>query len=666
MSIAESGRPGERTSHKHHATRPSKLEAALDMARKGFPVFPIIANGKTPAVKGWQDLATTNPERIAEMWADNPEYNIGILTRDLVVVDVDPRNGGLDTLAALQLNDAMPQTLVVRTQGGGHHLYYRKSNDDLVRGGANKLGPGVDIKSYGGYVVAPGSTVDGRSYTWQNERPVAVCPDWIVAECKKAKARGPDAGKRLVPEDDTAVAMAQARLDRAPDAPEGGRDNAAYKMAASFYDCGVSYDTAHELLTEWNYLRAFPPMEPGDIARIARSAGINRDNAIGSRHPDAPGFEPVEVAPRANVIPFPGIVDTPNKPDKFRSIPAATLAAQALTVTGQPLIRGLFDRVSTIALYGPSGGGKTFCAMDIGYHIHRGLEWCGKPVHQGGVLHLAAEGGYGINKRLRALEMKYGPYDPTRYHVLPRRADLLRGGDANSLYAEVQRLELLHGHKIELFIVDTLSRVMPGGDENGPQDMTSVVAKLDSLREAAKLAVLMVHHTGKDEKKGMRGHSSLLAAVDTEILCDKHVFAIKKKRDMEGGWGMRFGLDRVRIGCNANGEEITSCTVNFLAAARGEQKSAPMPLTREDKDHLAAIETRWRKENESDLSQIYIRPFTTNFALKAVGIENDQGDGGRSMVRRILGRMVASGYVGESPENGWLLMPVATGRKVVD
>ena len=105
-------------------------------------------------------------------------------------------------------------------------------------------------------------------------------------------------------------------------------------------------------------------------------------------------------------------------------------------------------------------------------------------------------------------------------------------------------------------VLDTLSRIMAGGDENGPKDMTAVVDNVDYIRSARNVHCCIVHHAGKDVARGARGHSSLRAATDTEIELarigeseDKtFTVAVKKQREMAGDDVFTCTLKSVLLG----------------------------------------------------------------------------------------------------------------------
>jgi hypothetical protein len=249
-------------------------------------------------VAGAPNLATTDPVQITAWWAEWPNDNIAAVTGDLIVIDIDPRNGGLDSWEFLKITEEFDKTLRSETAGGGAHVIY--ATREPVKGGTHKLGRGLDIKARGGYILLPGSTIDGKAYQWRNERPIAPAMPWLVDRCQKACPKLDSAGERLVEEDDTAVEMFRQWIEhRAPRAEYGEIDDTTYKVAARGYDFGCSQETFYEVTSEWNETHCNPP---GDIERlqvVVESAGRNRENAIGKLHPDASGFDAHEIAERS-------------------------------------------------------------------------------------------------------------------------------------------------------------------------------------------------------------------------------------------------------------------------------------------------------------------------------------------------------------------------------
>jgi len=140
--------------------------------------------GKHPRTgKGVKD-ASTDLSRIERWWKKNPDANVGVATGNgLRVLDVDPRNGGDATLAKLvAVHGPLPKTVTIETGGGGQHYYFR-----VPPGAPNScgiVGPGLDIKGEGGYVVAAGSVhASGAKYRYRvsfNKAEIAGLPAWLA------------------------------------------------------------------------------------------------------------------------------------------------------------------------------------------------------------------------------------------------------------------------------------------------------------------------------------------------------------------------------------------------------------------------------------------------------------------------------------------------------
>jgi hypothetical protein len=173
---------------------------------RGWAVFPLRANTKKPACKNGCLQATRSPEDLKKLFREGAEYNVGIATGSksgVFVVDLDLKapdeegKGGADGLTEFEKlvseRGAMPDTLMVRTPRGGVHLYFQMPGDGAkVPSGVNVMGPGIDVRGDGGYVVAPGSVVFGNTYTIECDAPPAPAPWWILD-----KARKPDTRQRV-------------------------------------------------------------------------------------------------------------------------------------------------------------------------------------------------------------------------------------------------------------------------------------------------------------------------------------------------------------------------------------------------------------------------------------------------------------------------------------
>ena len=174
-------------------TTTDMLAHASHYARRGWPVHPLVQGGKRPATtNGFLD-ATTDPEQVREWWSQ-ADYNVGIaVPPGVVVIDVDPRNGGNETARQLVRDlGALPHTKVARTRAGGYHYYLQTYlSPDQICG---SLGAGVDVKIAGrGYVVAPPSRVEPGQYEWLNQARLAFLTEsWAKRLRKPSRAARPE------------------------------------------------------------------------------------------------------------------------------------------------------------------------------------------------------------------------------------------------------------------------------------------------------------------------------------------------------------------------------------------------------------------------------------------------------------------------------------------
>ena len=274
----------------------SRLQKALELAERGFHVFPCEPNGKLPVIKDYPNRATRDPEQIAK-WFTGTDRNIGISTssfgddKALVVVDVDNKNGkdGDAQILALELEGhELPASLEQSTPSGGRHIVY--VTDRPLKQGTNVLGAGIDIRSRGGYIVGPGSEIDGKPYRQINGHgQIVPAPNWLVDRLGVDIAR-PAASPVVLDgvDHDRAQQRALDYLKTAPHAVEGeSGDLTTFKVAAKLKDMGCAEHQALSLLTDyWNEMCS-PPWSLDDLsAKVNHAYKYGREPA-GIRAPEA-------------------------------------------------------------------------------------------------------------------------------------------------------------------------------------------------------------------------------------------------------------------------------------------------------------------------------------------------------------------------------------------
>ncbi len=175
------------------------IDAALQMARHGFQVLPCHSPGvggcscrqpdcgspgKHPRTRQGLHDATADPASIRQWWRQWPTANVGIRTgavSGIVVIDIDPEHGGLDTVRSLAADAPIPKGLRVRTGSGGWHLYFAHPGGQVRNSAGTALGPGVDVRGDGGYVIAPPSRhISGGAYHWTGTWVLPDLPDHLL------------------------------------------------------------------------------------------------------------------------------------------------------------------------------------------------------------------------------------------------------------------------------------------------------------------------------------------------------------------------------------------------------------------------------------------------------------------------------------------------------
>jgi hypothetical protein len=278
----------------------------------------------------------------------------------------------------------------------------------------------------------------------------------------------------------------------------------------------------------------------------------------------------------------------PNKPDKIgiaslyklakaygwaapitETVPAKPVAASdrykvmwpADIANIQPIkwrLKHVLPATGLAAIYGPSGSGKSFLTVDLGRAISHGNPWFGIKAYQTTVIYVVLEGEAGIWNRVQALEKAHGPLPPNGFGVITQPFEIVKPQDLVDLSAKIPFGSVV--------FIDTLNRAAPTADENSSRDMGEILEAAKTLYRVTNSLVVLVHHTGKDASRGMRGHSSLFAAVDgaievTRDAAGNRSWAVAKAKDGEDDKTANFRLKRHVLGQDSEGDDIVSCSV---------------------------------------------------------------------------------------------------------
>jgi hypothetical protein len=498
-------------------------ERAAAYHATGWQPLAIRPNDKQPLRQGWQ--TATLPDTVAAI-AASPGANIGLaVPAGSMVLDVDIKNDGPATLAGLEAeHGVLPATLSATTATGGRHFWFGLPYGVTV-GNRVSIAPGLDIRAKGGYVVAPPSQINGKPYTWDMEgtAPVAIAPAWLITLASRPAAPPP-----------------KPPTDGEQTIREGQRNRTLFEMGAAMRGKGFPIGAIEAALAIMNAEHCSPPMDDGELATIAKSA---------ARY--APDMQPWQ-AFAGN-----GTLERPQAPPTgYNLLTDADLSALPPM---QWRIKGVLPVAGLAAVFGASGSGKSFLVLDALQALAAGADWFGHRVKPCDVLYAALEGEGGIAGRVNAYRCRHGSTAGNiRYLVQP--FSLLDGGDIHDL---AQAIQATGGAGV--VVLDTLNRAAPGADENDSKSMGLIIAAAKGLQTLIGGLVLLVHHTGKDASKGLRGHSSLHAALDAAIEVrrdgDRREWLIAKSKDGEDGAAHPFTLDVVGLGLDEDGEAVTSCVV---------------------------------------------------------------------------------------------------------
>lgn len=261
-------------------------------------------------------------------------------------------------------------------------------------------------------------------------------------------------------------------------------------------------------------------------------------------------------------------LETVSNSDIFATIDADDMLP---VTTSDDFVEGVLSKAQMSVVYGPSNCGKTFFMADLCLHIALGRSWRNKEVDAGGVIYVAAEGSYGIRNRVAAFKQHNELNDGIPFSVIPTSVNMLDAeADVTKLINTITHKSKEMGH-VTIVVLDTLARVMAGGNENAAEDMGMLVINADKVRHATDAHVCFIHHSGKDESKGARGSSALRAATDTEIEIKKSgeisCATVTKQREMEIDGVFPFKLEVIEIGTNERGKTVTSCVVAEASVA---------------------------------------------------------------------------------------------------
>ncbi len=471
-----------------------------DLYNKGFKLFPVRKNGKAPAFKGWQEWAKNSTiEDIKNYQEKNPESNWGIATEfsNLTVIDLDDKGskkGSQVFKKILKENKEIPVTFTVKTPSNGWHLYF---SDCTCQGGVNVYGDGIDVRSKGQYVLAPGSKIDGIEYIITKDIEFAKFPERILSKYRQKT-------KEIINDSDGIVF-------------EGERNQTLARFAGLLRSRGATFETILDSIRSLNENQVSPALSDYEVQRIAES--VSR-------------YKPSEAEAVSSFL----NTKTDETAELCSEIDFNTLPRRQWLWYGK-YIRGFIS-----VLIAPGGVGKSLLTILDAITLSAGRAISGPFKGKQSRVWL-----YNTEDPLDELKRRIHAYK--QFYNLTS-ADLenlyISSGQDKSLHLviehknatvvnDIRRKEIIsfiRAKKIDLLIIDPFLRAHKV-NENDNIKIDTVIEVLQSIAQSTNCAILLVHHTAKG--KHMQGNADAARGATAVINAARisHTFTSMGEKEAE-------------------------------------------------------------------------------------------------------------------------------------
>jgi len=317
------------------------------------------------------------------------------------------------------------------------------------------------------------------------------------------------------------------------------------------------------------------------------------------------------------------------------------------------LVKGLLPTLGLAVIYGASGSGKTFLALDIALAIAGDESWFGhRVVKNVPIVYSPLEAAGGISKRIRAWRDNRGiSCTPDLFKVLEGDPVDLRDPEAMSVLGNTIVSQVGMGAVV---ILDTLHRATPGADENSGKDIGEAIAGAYELQRLTGGLVLLVHHTGKDASKGMRGHSSLLGTMEAVLEVTRDAsgtrkWTLAKSKDGEDGITHGFKLRNIHLNTDADGDPVTSCAIEWdRFAVPPDKAKVKVPSGRLQKIVLEAL----RMVVDSGIQIVDVNgrkalpyPYAVECVTAALAFEGTAAGRCKERAKDSIQRLISAGFI---------------------
>ena len=538
----------------------------------GWWVLPLDPGTKKPLGRlvrnGFHD-ATNDTQTATNWWRQYPDAGVGVALKasGLVAIDIDPRNGGIDTIDQLEaIHGPIVSDVLALTGGGGEHRLFAAQ---LVEGLPGTLGPGVDLKADGYIAVEPTLHPSGKRYGWESESdPLngivpSTLPTWIRdlgRSHSKATAIAPPAP----PIDPARAGSAQEALQHI-----NSHNRETWVAVGAAIHNEMPNQAGFSLWDTWSQTSS--KYDPQDQMRVWRSFKRKGLSGLGLNSVFAMAQKEGWKNTGAPVVPI--------LPPSELVLTVQQLHAKAASVRWA--VKHIIPERGLGFIYGASGAFKSFIALDYALHRAYGLKWLGKRTKQATPVYLAAEGGSGLMRRIEAWhQQRHLDWQgcPMRVVIVP----LTLRTQAKHLREAIDAAGVKPGD----LVIDTMSQTFTG-NENSNDEVAEFLRVLGlELRDALGCTVTVVHHSGHSATERPRGASAIVSNVDFALGVfrdEKEMLAtveFAKIKDAERPPAQTFNLTVQELGRDEDGDSITSLVAShinnaeeLLAAVASEAKA---------------------------------------------------------------------------------------------
>lgn len=603
-------------------------ECGLQVVPARFPMTK--PSDKRPALANWLEFQNDlSSDGIFESWFPvDAKPNMGVISgaasERLLVIDIDDYKGGEGAEWWTAVTGGLePETWQQTTGGGGRQYFFRLPHGVTI--GNCRTSLGVDIRGQGGFAMLPPSKhLSGGEYEWRD----GLAPwDIFIDEAKPSLI---EAVQQLIEEHGGGHTTAPAERTASP--------------TTDFDAFGSRVDGREDYMTRlvWGAVVDFYrecPIQPPDEQSTGRmrEAYALYERGVKSRL-SIPGLSKAELLERegrghsmfaekwrtamrqwdkkvADAGREPKLVETPF--DQRRAAEPATLADvvvpatpaegifEFLNVKGiktlpdpEWLVDGLVVENALGFIFGPPGCGKTFVALSMALSISVALgDWWGRSIQRSGaVVYISSEGQSDLKFRIMAWEQANKVLsDDSPFYLIRQTINFMRPEDVGVLIATIAAIQDQSGQEIAAVFVDTVSRVLPGADENLQKDMTLFIAACDAVRQRFGATVIGVHHTSRGGNlRGSTvfdGAGDFLAQIEREEGEELGAMTARKIKAAQDGWTQYFRMQATPCGDISGNSSVVAVPVD--EAPKEEVKAGGWPDDATCKRILNDIDSAW-------------------------------------------------------------------------